>query len=350
MADERPTLDTVAAAAGVSRMTVSNAYNHPDQLSERTRQHVLETAARLGYPGPNPTAASLRLRRTRTVGVVLTERLPYAFADPGLITVLHGIATELSGAGNALLLVPARGGDGQTLVRQAIVDALILCALDADDPTVAAALDRQLPTVTVGHPRLPRVPHVGSDNPAGAAAVAEHLLGLGHRRLAVVTTGRDDDAASPRPLFDERVRGFRDTAAGAGAEVRVVCASDNNRAAGRDVGAELLAAPAGRRPTGVFTVTDILALGVLDAAADAGIAVPAGLSVAGFDNVAAAADSAPALTTVDHDLFGRGQVAARLVLRMIDGGRARAPYAPARLVPRASTGPVPRAGAATAPR
>ncbi|MDT4920218.1 MAG: hypothetical protein QOI15_1120, partial [Pseudonocardiales bacterium] len=105
MTGERPTLDTVAAAAGVSRMTVSNAYNRPDQLAPETRARVLTVAAELGYGGPDPTAASLRLRRTGTIGVVLTERLPYAFADPGLLTILHGIASELSDSGTALLLV-----------------------------------------------------------------------------------------------------------------------------------------------------------------------------------------------------------------------------------------------------
>src|SRR6201994_2408026 len=104
---DRPTLDTVAQAAGVSRMTVSNAYNRPDQLAAATREHVLTVARSLGYTGPDPAAASLRLRRSGTVGVVLTEQLPYAFTDPGLIEILHGIATELSEAGNALLLVPA---------------------------------------------------------------------------------------------------------------------------------------------------------------------------------------------------------------------------------------------------
>src|ERR1700761_9224535 len=89
---ERPTLDTVARAAGVSRMTVSNAYNRPDQIAAATRVRVLAVAESLGYGGPDPTAASLRLGRTDTIGVVLTERLPYAFTDPGLVMILHGIA------------------------------------------------------------------------------------------------------------------------------------------------------------------------------------------------------------------------------------------------------------------
>src|SRR6201996_3978878 len=141
---ERTTLDTVAAAAGVSRMTVSNAYNRPDQLAPATRAHVLAVAKQLGYAGPDPAAASLRLGRTGTVGVVLTERLPYAFTDPGLIEILHGITTELAATGNALLLVPAYGTDGESLIRHAIVDALLLCSLDPSDPAVAAAIERKL--------------------------------------------------------------------------------------------------------------------------------------------------------------------------------------------------------------
>ena len=210
MLGRRPTLDTVAAAAGVSRMTVSNAYNRPDQLAPATRQRVLDAASRLGYAGPDPTAASLRLRRTGTVGVVLTERLPYAFADPGLVTILHGIATELSEAGNALLLVPAFGADGESLLRHAMVDALILCSLDADDPAVRAALERKVPVVTVGNPHLPKVPRVGPDNRRAAGDVAQHLLGLGHRRFGLVTTVTGQRRAPSRPIFHERVAGFRD--------------------------------------------------------------------------------------------------------------------------------------------
>jgi DNA-binding LacI/PurR family transcriptional regulator len=343
---ERPTLDTVAAAAGVSRMTVSNAYNRPDQLSSATRQRVLDVAARLGYAGPDPTAASLRLRRTGTIGVVLTERLPYAFADPGLVTILHGIATELSESGNALLLVPAHLADGQSLLRHAMVDAFILCSLAGDDPAVAAARERQVPVVTVGNPRLPKVPRIGPDNRRAAADVGRHLTGLGHRRFAVVTTVSDETRGVHRPLFSERVDGFRHVLAEAGVnddDIDVVCASDNSRQAGHEGVLDILAQPRASRPTAVFAVTDILALGVLDAAARAGLRVPADLSIAGFDDIAAAATSAPPLTTIAHDLFGQGRAAARLALRLIAGESVRVPKTHATLVVRESTGRAPRA-------
>jgi DNA-binding LacI/PurR family transcriptional regulator len=343
MAGDRPTLDTVAAAAGVSRMTVSNAYNRPDQLAAATRQHVLETARQLGYAGPDPTAASLRLRRTGTVGVVLTESLPYAFTDPGLMMILHGIATELSDAGNALLLIPAYDADGESLLRHAMVDALILCSLAGEDPAVAAAIQRQVPLVTVGNPRLRGVPRLGPDNRQATADLADYLFRLGHRRFAAVTTVSGAGVGPIRPLFHERVDGFTTavTTAGAG-PVEVVCAADNSRSAGYDIVTQLLSRSPDARPTAIFAVTDVLALGVLDAAADALIPVPLDLSVAGFDDIEAAANSHPSLTTVAQDLFGQGRAAARLAVRLIEGQSVRAPRFASRVVQRESTGPAPR--------
>lgn len=342
MAGERPTLDTVAAAAGVSRMTVSNAYNRPDQLSAETRQRVLDVASRLGYAGPDPMAASLRLRRTGTIGVVLTERLPYAFADPGLVMILHGIATELSDSGTALLLVPAHSEGGASQLRHALVDAVILCAVSPKDPAVAAARERQVPIVTVGTPRLPRVPRVGPNNRRSAAEVARHLLDLGHRRLAVLTTVTDEQAGRVRPIFRERVRGFEDEVHAVGAEVTVLCAGENSRPAGRDAVVELLHSPRRQRPTALFAVTDILALGVVDAAVEAGLDIPRQLSIAGFDDIAAASTTVPALTTVAHDLFGQGRAAARLARRLIAGETVRPPRIKTELIVRKSTGRAPR--------
>ena len=106
MEAERPTLDTVAKAAGVSRMTVSNAYNRPDQLSAATRERVLQVAAELGYGGPDPAGRTLRRGRSGTIGVVLSDHLSRAFSDPGMVANLHGLATALGEARLALLLLP----------------------------------------------------------------------------------------------------------------------------------------------------------------------------------------------------------------------------------------------------
>lgn len=318
-------------------MTVSNAYNRPDQLSAATRAHVLEVAGRLGYAGPDPAAQSLRRGRANTVGVVLTERLPYAFTDPGLIEILHGLTTELSEAGYALLLIPPDAGPGESMVGHAIVDAFVLCSLPAGDPAVTAAVQRTLPIVTVGYPHLPAVPRIGIDNAAAAGLVAQHLLELGHARFGVL--GIAGDPGSHQGMHD-RAQGFQAYLAAAGVRsthVSLCRAAENTPSSGAAAIGELLARPARRRPTAVFAVTDNLALGVLQAARAAGLDVPGQLSVAGFDDVAAAASSDPPLTTVSQSLFRQGLAAARLALRAIAGERVRAPRIAPELIVRAST-------------
>jgi DNA-binding LacI/PurR family transcriptional regulator len=353
VSESRPTLDTVAAAAGVSRMTVSNAYNRPDQLSAETRDRVLQVAQRLGYPGPDPAGRSLRRGRTGTIGAVLTERLPTAFGDPGTVSFLHGVATELGAHGQALLLLPSDDGDDQPLIRSAMVDGFVLVSLPPESPAVAAVVDRRLPMVSLGSPRLPGVPYLSCDNVAAAGEMARHLYGLGHRRFAVVTVGdpatERSGGTAPEPArhrgFRDRVRGFRNQLADLGVPddaVEVVVAAGNGYEQARTAVAEVLGRSVSRRPSAVFAVTDVMALGVLAAAEDAGRAVPVALSVAGFDGVDAAARSRPVLTTVDQDLFGQGRSIARLVLDRVAGGGARPSRVTARLVVGGSTGRAPR--------
>ena len=344
LVQQRPTMSTVAGAAGVSPMTVSNAYNRPDQISAATRERVLKVAADLGYPGPSPAGRSLRRGRSGTVGLLLADELPYAFADPGMLTFLHGMATELAAAGQALLVIPAASDPDHVVLRSAIVDALVLRAMSPDDPAIAAARERHVPLVIGGGPRVAGIPFVGIDNARSAVKAADHLLGLGHTRFGMVTVPAGDRTAGvpPRPGLHERRRGFVGALHRAGidpAQIHVVEAGDNVRAAGQLAAAELLDRPAADRATAVFAVTDVLAFGVLDAAEQAGLNVPGNVSVVGFDDVDEAARTRPPLTTVSHLLFEQGRAAVQVVLAAVDGRVVR----PARLTPhlvlRSSTGP-----------
>ena len=352
-APNRPTLDRVAAAAGVSRMTVSNAYNRPDQLSATTREHVLHVAASLGYAGPDPAGRSLRRRQAGTIGVLLTEQLPYAFSDPGLVSFLQGVATELRDAGQAMLLLPAEGNQQYSLVRNALVDGFIVASFAPRDQAVVDVLQRRIPLVTWGNLRLPGVPRIGIDNAKAAQLAGKHLIGLHHRRFGVITFGAGkmaEDAtadADTSVAFDvpgthlvmrERVNGFRHALAEAGVTddaVTVIDAKANNRKTGAQAMAELLGRP--HPPTAVFAVTDVLALGALAAAAVAGVEVPRDVSVVGFDDIDDAARSTPPLTTVAQGLLDQGRSAARLVLDAVVGGETRAPQVKADLVIRGST-------------
>lgn len=327
-ASAKPTLATVAAAAGVSAMTVSNAYSRPGKLSAELRDRILATADRLGYPGPDPTARSLRRGRAGALGVVLGESLQYAFGDPGAAQFLQGLAVACSGAGTGLYLLPASGTPAdQDLARSAAVDAFILFGLPDDHPLAAACARRGLPVLTSGGPEIPGCTFVGIDDRAAACAAAGCLLSLGHRHLAVISfplgTGRQPagpaDAARQRGatfrVARQRLAGYRDACQAAGRDwpgVPVYEVRGNARSAGRQAALDLLRAVP--QTTAVLAMSDELALGAVDAAADLGRSVPLDLSVAGFDDTASAAAGPVPLTTIRQSLRDQGETLGRLAL------------------------------------
>ncbi len=201
------TLQTLADQLGISRTTASNAFNRPDQLNPALREKVLALATELGYAGPDPAGRALRSGRAGAIGVLLTEQLSYAFGDPAAVATLRGLAEEAEQFGISLSLLPAPLTDGvadPAAVRHALVDACFVYALPAGHPSVNAALERHLPLVVCDTPHMPGVPFVSIDDRAGARAAAQHLLDLGHRRLAVVSLRMRDDGR--RGFVDEERR------------------------------------------------------------------------------------------------------------------------------------------------
>jgi DNA-binding LacI/PurR family transcriptional regulator len=288
------TLKTIADSVGVSRTTVSNAYNRPDQLAPELRERILRTARELGYSGPDPAARRLRSGRRDAVGLLLAGGLSRAFADPAAVQLLGGIAQATEAAGLTMLVIPERG-DG---VRDAVVDAFCVCAMAADHPSVAAAKVRGLPLVVVDEPRLDGHAFVACEDRLGARLAAEHLLALGHRRFALLSDRG----------HCERLAGYREALAAAGAQWVEARRFEPG-------------------PTAVLAATDQIALAVLEA----GVRVPEEVSVVGFDDVPGAA--AAGLTTVRQPLFEKGEIAGRL----LSEGTADEVILPVELVVRGST-------------
>lgn len=187
----------VAEELGISAMTVSNAYNRPDQLSEALRERIFEAAERLGYAGPDPVARSLRRQRTNLAGVLYSNPLSYAFDDPAQVLFLKGVAAATEEAVMGLVLVPGSVGisveERASAVIDAAVDGFIVYSIADDDPLVGAALRRRLPTVTVDQPLREDMPFVGIDDRVAARAAAEHLVSLGHERFGVVSFALAED-------------------------------------------------------------------------------------------------------------------------------------------------------------
>lgn len=347
------TLASLAAELGVSRTTVSNAYNRPDQLSAPLRARVLEAARRLGYPGPDPVARSLRTRRAGAVGLLLTEALSYAFRDPAATGFLEGLALACERAGQGLLLVPVSPEHADvTAVHQAGVDGFVVYSVRDDDPHFLAVLERPVPTVVCDQPmNVDGVDRVGVDDEAAMLGLARHLARLGHRRIGVVCMRlgpqRQDGLAdlerqshTTYPVQRARLAGLRAGLAEVGvewADVPVVERFEHSVEAGFTGAAELLAHTPG--VTAIVCTSDILALGVLRHAGQRELSVPGDLTITGFDGVPEAVRAG--ITTVRQPVREKGRIAGELLLDRGDRSRPRQVLLPTELVVGA-TSAVPR--------
>jgi DNA-binding LacI/PurR family transcriptional regulator len=348
-----PTLADVAKQIGVSRTTVSNAYNRPDQLSPALRERVLSAAGELGYTGPDPVARSLRRGRAGSLGLVFDHRLRYIFSDPAAVLFLSGVAAGCEEHGTGLALVPQLPEGAAEVVRSALVDGYVMFCTPEDDERLGAVRARGLPYVLVDFSPYVDGPRVNIDDRGGARAVAQHLVDLGHRRFGIVLPYDDGatDAAAVTELSDptraaghrrwrcyiqyERLLGWREAIVGAGidwAQVPVASSAESDADTGYRAAATLL--DRADRPTAIVCLSDVLALGVLRAARERGIRVPQDLSVVGYDDIEAA--GAAKLTTVYQPHAAKGEEAVRL---LTDGGDDV--LLPTDLVVRASSGPAP---------
>jgi DNA-binding LacI/PurR family transcriptional regulator len=347
------TLQTLADALGVSRTTVSNAFNRPDQLNPALRERVLALAGELGYAGPDPAGRALRSGRAGAIGVMFTEGLSFAFADPAAVATLGGIAAEAERAETSLVLLPATrsstGGPTAEAVRSALVDALFMYSLPEEHPGVTAAVERRVPIVIADAPRLPGVPFVGIDDRSGARTAAAHLLELGHRRIGVIAFRlRPDDyqgfvdadrrRSSTYHVTRERLEGYAEAVTEAGLDWNAVPIYEvHPNARGRGAAAARVLLGLDPRPTALLAMSDELALGAMDAAAELGLTIPGDLSLIGFDDAPAAALATPAMTSVGQPLVEKGRAAGRMLLDALAGGSPADVILPTELVVRSST-------------
>jgi DNA-binding LacI/PurR family transcriptional regulator len=321
---KRVTLAQVAERAGVSVMTASYTYNRPGRVSEQARSRVLAAAAELGFPGPDPSARSLRRGSTQTIGVVMGEHLSYAFEDPEAASFLAGIAEVCADRGYGMTILPITGSpEDVPRIRNAAVDGFVVWTTADDDPVPAAVRAMGRPAVVHGGPAVAGLGLVSIDNRAAARSVGAAAF-AGARRPAVVsfplsrervgTIARGAELGDvPFPVTRQRLEGYRQAAEEAGfdwAEVVVAVCGRNDIAEAERFAATLLASP--RPPDAIAAMSDQLAAGVLRAARAAGLAVPGDLAVTGWDDAAVAAPLG--LTTVAQSLREQGAACALAAL------------------------------------
>ncbi|MGY4645939.1 LacI family DNA-binding transcriptional regulator [Cellulomonas sp. URHB0016] len=313
----KPTLADVATAAGVSPATASKALNGRLDVATSTRERVLAAVAELGYRAGSP-AASGNARRALTV----VFDIP---ASPYVLNVLQGVLASATDAHLDLLtrLAPDRAARTQRAAARAWIAeqrssgavGIVGLTLSEPDALLGAAADAGLPFVMVDpvDARHRRMVSVGSSNWAGARAAADHLIALGHRRIAWVGGPETSDAAR------DRFHGYRAALDEAGIDLDPTLVRSDRFDVDTGVrhARDLLTMTA--PPTAVMAADDEIAVGVLATAHRLGVQVPGQVSVVGFDDTPQAAWTTPALTTVRQDLDGMGRLAVQTVLAMSSG-------------------------------
>jgi DNA-binding LacI/PurR family transcriptional regulator len=341
----------VATAAHVSVTTASRALGGFDDVAAATRRHIEETARRLGYV-PNISAQRLRRQRTDMIGLILPAD-EFGFAEPFFNEFLAGVGEAAAALDRHLLMAAHQAGsvgEQETylkVVRGGWVDGVILTRLRWDDARVELLLERGFHFVAFGRTgRDNSFPLIDEDSVAGLRVLVDHLVGLGHRRIAFV--------AGPEELTFARLRllGFREamTAHHLAIPDELVEIGDLRRDSGAAAMAHLLDLT--RPPTAVIFANDMMALGGMEEAQARGMPVGEEVSVAGFDGITAGAHTTPGLTTLRQPIQQIGAQACRLLVESLDNEHRtnRHLLLVPELVVRGSTGCPPTAGGCTGAR
>lgn len=309
----RPTLEQVAARAGVSRATVSRVVNKAESVDPRLAERVTRAVEELRYV-PNLAARTLMTRRTDTVVLVAAESSTRFFADPFFAAVVRGVSQELARAGLHLVLSVAQDREDvervEAFVQGGHVDgALVLSEHDHLD-TAGRLRAAGVPVVVGGRPFRTDVDvgYVDHDNRRGGELAAQRLLAVGRTHLGTISGPGDMTAAV------DRLAGFR-SALGGRFDPELVEEADFTTAGGGVAVAALLA----RRPDvdGLFVASDTMAVGVLNRLRDEGRRVPEDVAVVGFDDAEVAAVSSPPLTTVRQHSTEQGRLMAQLLVHRL---------------------------------
>lgn len=312
----QPTLDEVAAHAGVGRGTASRVINGSPQVSERTRVAVLKAVEELGYV-PNQAARTLVTRRTGTVALVIAESEERIFGEPFFAGVVRGISGALNEASRQLVLSLVQGDDQamrlSTYLGRQHVDGVLLLSMH-DDGAFPVDLDsRGIPVVLGGRSQLwDTASYVDVDNRGGAHQAVSYLIKTGRRSIATITGPRG--MASGRDRYDGYVDALADVKLEP--DAALVEAGDYTEQSGRDAMEALLA----RTPDidAVFAASDLMAMGAMRTLARHGKVVPDDVAVVGFDGTPGSETSEPPLTTVRQPLVRLGQEMTAMLLRRIE--------------------------------
>ncbi|MCJ1676602.1 LacI family transcriptional regulator [Streptomyces sp. APSN-46.1] len=332
-----PTLDEVAARAGVSRTAASRVINNAPHVSRAKREAVQRAVRELDFV-PNPSAQALATRRVGAVVLAVSSDEPGLFADPFFAEVIVGVSAALEQTELELILLLANTPRGrerfERLLRSRRADGVMLMALRGDDPLGRLGEEVDLPVVFGGLPLVGEPTwYVDADNRGGARLAAEHFARTGRRRPVMITGQVDARAAVARE------QGFTEGLTLSGLPLLGVEPGQFTEDGGAEAMERLLRAHPD--PDAVFAASDAMAIGALRTLRERGLRVPQDVAVIGFNDLASARHTSPPLTTVHQPVRALGQEMARMLVSAIEGHRPSPLILPTRLTVRESAPDLP---------
>jgi DNA-binding LacI/PurR family transcriptional regulator len=314
---DRPTLESVALRAGVSRATASRVVNGFSTVAPHIRDAVKQAIADLGYV-PNQAARSLVTQRTDSMALVLPEAASRVFSDdPFFAGIIRGVSQELEGAEKQLVLMLAGSEASHDRIERYTtgghVDGVMLASIHGADPLPATLARLGIPVVCNGRPMSRvAVPYVDVESEQGARCAVQHLLSLGRHRIATIAGPQDMVAGV------DRLNGYREELRGSDRR-SIVAVGDFTRESGIAAMRQLLEDDP--KLDAVFVASDLMADGALRALRQAGRRVPDDVAVVGFDDHEIARYTEPPLTTIQQPTVELGRILARQLLRLARGER-----------------------------
>ncbi|MGD8623587.1 MAG: LacI family DNA-binding transcriptional regulator [Anaerolineae bacterium] len=313
------TLEKIAELSGVSRSTVSRVINAHPHVSDKVRERVWQVIQETGYQ-PDAAARSLVTRRSQIIGVIIPEAVTILFTDPFFVRFLSGVTSATNSNRYHLMLSLMKDPAGQEemyrrVVRSGHLDGAIIASARLDDPLIPRLLRDRFPFVMVGRYPDRHVSYVDIDNVASARMAVEHLIRLGHRRIATITGPLNMVGGA------DRMEGYRQAlvAHGIPLDEALVAHGDFTESSGRKGAQELLPAS----PTAIFAANDTMAIGAVKTLRRADLQVPRDVALVGFDDMPVASAVEPALTTVRQPIERLGEMATELLLDQLERSRDR---------------------------
>jgi len=314
--ERKPTIKDVAKLAKVSHTTVSRALNDRPRVSLRTKDRILGVARRLNYQ-PNVAARSLKVRRTKTLGLVITTII-----NPFYPELAQGIENTAREMGYNIMLCSTNFDidlerQYVEMLRSKGVDGIIFTSTHVNDPNIRGLVDEELPIILVNRRIYDdsvsnRVDYVVIENTRGAYMAVEHLIKMGHQRIGIIT-GHDQSSVSL-----ERLEGARKAFSDYGLDFppALIVAGDFMKVSGQQAVARFsrMRPP----PTAVFAFNDYMALGAVEGFLDAGFRVPEDIAIVGFNDIEMSRLKNIDLTTIGQKTYEMGSIAVRTLVEKIE--------------------------------